>query len=119
MSVGGAAIKWARAWTRLGLDFYQLHYYDWVYENFPYSQVSLASVGLTDKPVVMGEFPSDGVSAVPYRGLPARSASQFTADLLDAGYAGALSWAFNDGAFPWYPDQVRSFADARACEARY
>jgi hypothetical protein len=48
ISVGGAAIKWARAWTRIGLDFYQLHYYDWVYENFPYTSVTLASAGLTD-----------------------------------------------------------------------
>jgi hypothetical protein len=119
VSVGGAAIKWARAWTRLGLDFYQLHYYDWVYENFPYQTESLVKAGLTDKPVVMGEFPSDGVSAVPSKGLPARSAAQFTQDLLDHGYAGALSWAFNDGSFPFNPGDTRSFADANGCGVTY
>ncbi len=117
VSVGGAALKWAKAWSRLGLDFYQFHYYDWVYEFFPYATVTLASMGVTDRPVVMGEFPSDGVSAV--NGQPARSASELTADLAAAGYAGALSWAFNDPSFPWDPGQVKAYADQRGCEARY
>jgi hypothetical protein len=117
VSVGGAAIKWAKAWSRLGLDFYQFHYYDWVYEFFPYATVTLASKGVTDRPVVMGEFPSDGVSAV--NGQPARSASELTADLAAAGYAGALSWAFNDASFPWDPGQVKAYADERGCEASY
>ncbi|HEX9052732.1 MAG TPA: hypothetical protein VF841_19555 [Anaeromyxobacter sp.] len=119
VSVGGAAIKWAKAWSRIGLDFYQFHYYDWVYENFPYTQVTLASAGVTDKPVVMGEFPAEGLSAVPSKGLPARSASEFAADLSANGYAGALSWAFNDPSFPWDPGGVKPFADQRGCEARF
>jgi hypothetical protein len=119
VSVGGAAIKWAKAWSRIGLDFYQFHYYDWVYEWFPYREFTLASAGVTDRPVVMGEFPSDGVSAVPSKGLPARSASELTADLAAAGYAGALSWAYNDPSFPWDAAQVKAYADARGCEARY
>jgi hypothetical protein len=110
VSVGGAAIKWAKAWSRIGLDFYQFHYYDWVYQNFPYQTVTLASVGVTDKPVVMGEFPSDGLSAI--GGLPARSAAQFSTDLLQAGYAGTLSWAFNDSAFPFDAASTKQFADA-------
>jgi hypothetical protein len=112
VSVGGAAIKWAKAWSRIGLDFYQFHYYDWVYENFPYTQVTLASMGVADRPVVMGEFPSDGVSAIPSKGLPARSASELTADLAAHGYAGALSWAYNDASFPFDPGQVKAYADA-------
>lgn len=119
VSVGGAAIKWAKAWSRIGLDFYQFHYYDWVYENFPYTQVTLASAGVTDKPVVMGEFPAEGVSAVPSKGLPARDASEFAADLSANGYAGALSWAFNDPSFPWDPSTVKPFADQRGCEVAY
>jgi hypothetical protein len=119
VSVGGAAIKWAKAWTRIAVDFYQFHYYDWVYENFPYTQVTLASAGVTDKPVVMGEFPAEGISAVPSRNLPARNAAEFSADLAANGYAGALSWAFNDPSFPFDPAAMKSFADQRGCEAQY
>jgi hypothetical protein len=119
VSVGGAAIKWARAWTRVGLDFYQLHYYDWVYEHYPYQQVTLASVGLTDKPTVMGEYPADGVSAFPAKGLPARSGAEFAADMLEHGYAGALSWAFNDAAFPWDATASRTFTAQRGCEVSF
>jgi hypothetical protein len=117
VSVGGAAIKWPKAWSRIGLDFYQFHYYDWVYENFPYKQVTLASVGVTDRPVVMGEFPAEGLSAM--GNLPARNASEFAADLSANGYAGALSWAFNDPSFPFDPSTVKPFADQRGCEARF
>jgi hypothetical protein len=119
VSVGGAAIKWAKAWSRIGLDFYQFHYYDWVYEFFPYTQVTLAAAGVTDKPVVMGEFPADGLSAIPSKGLPARSAAEFASDLSAAGYAGALSWAYNDPGFPWDPTPVKAFADARGCGVAY
>ncbi|HET8538655.1 MAG TPA: hypothetical protein VFL83_02165 [Anaeromyxobacter sp.] len=119
VSVGGAAIKWAKAWSRIGLDFYQFHYYDWVYEFFPYTSATLASMGVTDKPVVMGEFPSDGVSAIGSKGLPARSAPELTADLAAHGYAGALSWAYNDPSFSWDPGAVKAYADARGCEVRY
>ena len=119
VSVGGAAIKWAKAWSRIGLDFYQFHYYDWVYENFPYKQVTLASVGVTDKPVVMGEFPGQGLSAIPSRNLPARTAAEFSHDLLQQGYAGSLSWAFTDGGFPVNADVTKSFADAHGCEVTY
>jgi hypothetical protein len=65
----------------------------------------------------MGEFPIQGVSAV--GGQPARSAAELSADLWAAGYAGALAWAFNDGAFPVSPDSVRPFALQHPCEARF
>jgi hypothetical protein len=119
VTVGGAAIKWASAWTGLGLDFYQFHYYDWVYEWYPYTRVTLASVGLTDRPVVMGEYPGRGVSAVPSKGLPARSGPELVSDLLAYGYAGALSWAFQDPLYPFDAGATRTFADQRGCEVRY
>jgi hypothetical protein len=119
VSVGGSAIKWPKAWSQSDLDFYMFHYYDWVYQNFPYQTVTLASVGVTDKPVVMGEFPSMGLSAFPSKGLPARSAAQFSSDLLNAGYAGSLSWSFNDGAFPFDAASTKQFADAQGCGVVY
>ena len=119
ITLGSAAIKWGTAWKQLDLDFYQLHYYDWVYEWYPYDTVTLQSQGLTDKPVVMGEFPNGGLSAIPSKNLPARTASQFASDLLDHGYAGALSWAYTDTSFPWSSLDLETFADAHACETGF
>lgn len=119
LTVGSAAIKWGTAWTHLDLDFYQLHYYDWVYEWYPYDTVTLKSQGLTDKPVVMGEFPNAGLSAIASKNLPARTASQFASDLLDRGYAGALSWSYTDTSQNWGALDLQTFADAHACETRF
>jgi hypothetical protein len=125
VTVGSAAIKWANAWTHSDLDFYQIHYYDWVYEWFPYQTKTPASVGLTGKPVLMGEFPNAGLSALDtmhgtdHVTLPARSASQFASDLYDQGYAGALSWAFNDSSFAWDTLDLATFQASHACETRF
>jgi hypothetical protein len=116
-TVGSAAIKWAPAWTHINMEFYQLHYYDWIYEWFPYQSVTLASVGLTDKPVVMGEFPINGLSAV--NTSPARTAFEFVSDLWSDGYAGALAWAYNDSAFPWDPAALTPFHEQHSCETTY
>ena len=68
---------------------------------------------------VMGEFPSSGVSAIPSADLPSRTATQLTTDLWNLGYAGALSWAYNDSAFPWNPTNVKAFANLHPCEVAY
>lgn len=119
VTVGSAAIKWGTAWKQCGLDFYQLHYYDWVYEWFPYTTHTLASAGLTDKPVFMGEFPNAGLSAIASKGLPARTAAQYIADLWDQGYAGALSWAYSDTAFPWSSLDLEMFEKSHVCETKF
>ena len=119
ITLGSAAIKWATAWKHLDLDFYQLHYYDWVYEWYPYDAVTLQSQGLTDKPVVMGEFPNAGLSAIPSKNLPARTASQLVSDLLDHGYAGALSWSYTDTSSQWSALDLETFADTHICETRF
>lgn len=119
VTVGSAAIKWGNAWTHSNLDFYQLHYYDWVYEWFPYKTVSPGSVGLTGKPVLMGEFPNAGLSAISSKSLPARTASEFAADLYELGYAGALSWAYNDTSFAWSSLDFATFQSSHVCETRF
>jgi hypothetical protein len=107
VTVGGAAIKWAKAWAGVG-DFYTFHMYDWVNMSFPYTK-SLASYGVTDKPVVLGEFPIQGLTGVPYATL--------VNTIYQLGYAGAMAWAFNDSKFPWSPNNtnVQAFATAHPC----
>jgi hypothetical protein len=64
----------------LGLDFYQVHWY----EKFGWAALErpVAELGLNNRPVILGEFPGR---------------SRFVAEVLDAarraGYAGALVWS--------------------------
>jgi hypothetical protein len=108
ITVGGAAMKWRYAWSRLDLDFYQFHIYDWVNEDWPYNR-SPSDYGVTDKPIVMGEFPPDGLGSASYR------------TMIDSwyqnGYAGSLAW--RDGQYMVNWNDVKSFADAHACETQY
>ncbi len=62
-TVGGAAIKWGQAWAHVDIDFYQFHIYDWVNQWYPYN-LSPSDFGVDDRPVVMGEFPINGLSGV-------------------------------------------------------
>jgi hypothetical protein len=108
VTVGGAAIKWAKAWAGIG-DFYTFHMYDWVNMSYPYTK-SLASYGVTDKPVVLGEFPIQGLTGVSYATL--------VSTIYQLGYAGAMAWAYNDNKnFPWSPNNlnVQAFATAHPC----
>ncbi len=47
------------------------------------------------------------------------SAAQFSADLMASGYAGTLSWAFNDPSFPFDAASTKSFADQGGCQVSY
>lgn len=109
VTVGGAALKWSKAWSTTPVDFYTFHIYDWVNTYWPYNQ-SPADYGVDDKPVVMGEFPIGGLATA---GLP-----QMLDSWYGGGYAGALSWAY-DGATPEQLDAMKSFADTKPCETRY
>ncbi|MBN1697229.1 MAG: dockerin type I repeat-containing protein [Spirochaetales bacterium] len=48
------------------LDFYSPHFYDWVTDWFgnPMASTKVSEYGLTDKPVVIGELPANGVGGV-------------------------------------------------------
>ena len=119
ISVGGGGMKWGTAWKTANVDFYQLHYYDWLYQYYPYTQYTLASAGLTNKPVVMGEFPNRGLSAFPTLGLPGRTGAQFMADLWTNGYGGALGWAYNDASHPWSATPYSTFSSQHPCQVTY
>ncbi|WP_437619203.1 endo-1,4-beta-glucanase [Sorangium sp. So ce1151] len=113
VSVGSAAIKWGQAWTHADVDFYQVHMYGWVNDWFPYNTPP-SEWGLTDKPVVMGEFPINMAEMdVTY--------DKFVSDLYNIRYAGALSWSITDRNFPWSSSKtaVKAFADKHPCETRY
>jgi hypothetical protein len=111
-TVGGAAMKWARAWSNVDIDFYQFHIYDWVNDYWPYTSPPSA-FGVDDKPVVMGEFPVDGLSGVPYQTM--------LESWYQNGYSGALGWAVTDATFNWNSAKgdVRAFAEQHVCETSY
>jgi hypothetical protein len=110
ITVGGAAMKWKKAWSMLDLDFHQFHIYDWVNRYWPYDR-SPSEYGVSDKPVVMGEFPPQGLSSVSYATL--------IDSWFDDGYAGALAWRDTSGQFTVDFAEVKEFADAHACETQY
>jgi hypothetical protein len=116
VTVGQAAIKWSHAFTKVGLDYYDMHYYGWVDQYFPLGQKSLQDYGVGDKPVVVGEFPLDGWTN-PNGTL---SANQIVGKLFDLGYAGAKAWAFTqDGNWSANKGNLTSFASAHRCETQY
>ena len=106
-TLGCADAKWAQNWVGLGLDYYQIHYYDWMQ---PYSTDNLFGMRAEwlrlDRPVVVGEFPADHSAVAGLR------------DYLNVwytnGYAGAWAWSFRAGTTWGTPDAevMRSWADA-------
>lgn len=112
ISVGGAAIKWKMAWSKLDLDFHQFHMYDWVDNYFPYTN-SPKQWGLTDKPILMGEYP--------LAGIPRANAAKLMNSWYDNGYAGAMGWAVSDGTPNWsaIKPQIKAFAKKRSCETQF
>ncbi|MEM7259277.1 MAG: hypothetical protein AAF404_18015, partial [Pseudomonadota bacterium] len=85
VSVGSAALKWASAWRQLDVDFYQTHIYNWVNDYWPYD-LSPADFGLDDKPLIMGEYPVEGLESADHDTLLQSWYSN--------GYAGALGWDY-------------------------
>jgi hypothetical protein len=106
-TIGGADMKWAQNWMGLGLDYYQIHFYDWMQ---PYSTDNLFNVRAEslrlDRPVVVGEFPADHSTVAGLR------------DYLNIwymnGYAGAWSWSLHNDTTWGSPDAdiMKSWSDA-------
>jgi hypothetical protein len=106
-TIGCADAKWARNWTGLGLDYYQVHFYDWMK---PYSTDNLfamraESLGL-DRPVVVGEFPAAHSTVADLRA--------YLDTWYNLGYAGAWPWSFRADAVWGAPDHgaLRAWAEA-------
>ena len=81
-TVGRASARWLDLAKGLGLDFYQVHWYDRLEALSPLDQ-PLHSLEL-DRPLVVGEFPSRGASSpVP----------ELLDTILRCGYGGAMMWS--------------------------
>ena len=109
VTVGGTSLIWAKNWSELDLDFYQFHIYDWTLATAPYTK-SPEQYGIGDKPVVIGEFPIDGLSGQGYQSV--------VEALWQHGYAGALAWDYTvaDAADL---TAVHDFSADKACETSY
>lgn len=81
-TVGSASASTLGLVEGLGLDVYQVHWYDRLAKHAPLDR-PVGSLGL-DRPLVLGEFPTRGSSRTP--GEILEMARQ-------AGYAGALAWS--------------------------
>ena len=104
-TIGSADMKWAQNWLGLGLDYYQIHFYDWMH---PYSTDNLfdtrAEALELDRPVVVGEFPADHSTVA--------EMDEYLDKWYKSNYAGAWPWSFSGtdayGRLPEGP--LRAFA---------
>jgi len=122
VTVGSAAVKWAKAWSQVGLDFYDFHWYGWVDQYFPHTKTP-TDYKVDDKPVVVGEFPLNPSSDTTGQSFGGITYGKLVDDFLAAGYAGTQGWAFSDtsAAFSWAnaKSNVKSWASAHTCYTHY
>ena len=118
---GGQAMYWndtalrsAHASTLGVLDFYNVHYYDWMYSpsyGYDMCRVPLSHWGV-DKPTVVAELPATSSHY---------TAAQMLNCSLEHGFAGDLFWALNDPAFPLAPalTALKAFVAAHPKETTF
>jgi hypothetical protein len=82
VTVGSAGTRWRDRYAGLGLDFYQVHWYDSL-KHQPSLETPVAELGF-DRPVLLGEFPTRGSK---------RSPDAIVAAARVAGYSGAFYWS--------------------------
>jgi hypothetical protein len=87
VTLGSASLAWVRAWSELGLDFYQAHYYP-VQDRSGKSGLArqLACLPPLDKPLWLGELPAKDDQASGY------SLEKSLTECRDAGLLGAAVW---------------------------
>lgn len=83
-TVGSASPRYLKYWRKIGLDLYQYHYYPKL-EGRLYPSVAYSHAGLNlDKPLILGEFPTDA---------PLTQPVDYLDNALSNGCAGALGWS--------------------------
>jgi hypothetical protein len=101
ISVGSACMKWCGKdkdfWSGLGLDFFDIHYYDWMTKWYDPTQIPVSMLNFhTDngKPVILGECMGNPVTE--YTGInKPLNHYQMAVSLYQNGYAGYLPWSWN------------------------
>jgi hypothetical protein len=81
-TIGSAGVRWRDRYAGLGLDFYQVHWYDTLTHQPPL-ETSVADLGF-DRPVLLGEFPTRGSERTP---------DEIVEAARTAGYSGAFYWS--------------------------
>jgi hypothetical protein len=91
VTLGSARLMWVRAWTEIGLDLYQAHYYPaaekWKRRNLA---GQLAVLPPLDKPLWLGELPARDPSHPEYSLMEALRACR------NAGLSGAAVWRWTE-----------------------
>ena len=82
VTVGSAGVRWRDRYAGIGLDFYQVHWYDGL-KHQPALETSLDQLGF-DRPVLLGEFPTKGSK---------RNPDDIVETARAAGYSGAFYWS--------------------------
>ncbi len=90
VTLGSARLDWVRAWTELGLDFYQAHYYP-AQGLDPGTDLArqLHSLGPLDKPLWLGELPARAPRASDY------TLESALTRCLENGLMGAAVWRWS------------------------
>ncbi len=87
VTLGSARLDWVRAWSELGLDFYQVHYYpEQEASGGPGLAKLLATLPPLDKPLWIGELPAGDDPAAGY------SLQTALTHCREAGLLGAAVW---------------------------
>jgi hypothetical protein len=82
VTVGSAGVRWRDRYAGLGLDFYQVHWYDKL-KHQPSLDTPVSTLNF-DRPVLLGEFPTRGSKRAPEAIVEAARL---------AGYSGAFYWS--------------------------
>jgi hypothetical protein len=82
VTVGSAGTRWRDRYDGLGLDFYQVHWYD-SSRHQSSLETPVSQLGF-DRPVLLGEFPTRGSKRAP---------DQIVEAARVAGYSGAFYWS--------------------------
>ena len=96
-TVGGASMEWIGNWTDVGLDYLQVHYYDWMSGLPDHDLYSRKALALNvEVPVVVGEFPAEASETA--------TLQEYLTTWFANGYAGAWVWSSFGGGDSGSPD---------------
>jgi hypothetical protein len=115
ITIGAVRPSAHRNWETVPQDFYQYHYYQ---NEYAAGDMELPR---TDKPSIIGEYPSWGLRGESSRG--AKSGPALAEYIRNSGFQGGLAWAYtkSDSKADWPNLQavLKPFADAQGCKARF